>query len=683
MKYLNYYLIFAAMFCLLIQAASAEIPQAINYQGYLTDDLGDPVDDGDYSIVFKIYDSAEDGTLLWASVRTNVWVENGLFSCKLGPFQDNLFASDTSRWLAIRIGADPDDISPRSQLIAVSYAYHALRADSAEAGGGWVEDGSAVRLQEESDLVGIGTSSPTHRLHIIGSESNPLLNVEKMGPGRGVRVYTSSACALWVENSGNHGLRVTNANGDGIHVTQAGGYAGYFNGTGYFRDNVGIGVSAPGEKLEVDGTIKTTGFNMLTGASDGYVLTSDAQGVGSWQTASAGDITSVTASGGLSGGGMSGDVILAIASDGVTEDKVADNAITSLNILDGEIVNADISSSALISPSKISGTAATLENTQTFTDQNTFDDYVYFSDSTMRLNSTGISIGSISSPLEGRMIDISRNYNTSSYRYGLYCWPKNAGTGKLYGVYSRVDHTTAGSAGDAYGVFGYTKSDGTHRYGVYGHGFTQSSYNHIGFSYGVYGYGVDGEIAYGVYGKASAALTNYAGYFEGNVEITGGLSKGYGSFKIDHPLDPENKYLYHSFIESPDMMNVYNGNATLDADGEVVIELPEYFEALNKDFRYQITCIGGFAPVYVADEISNNQFKIAGGNPGLKVSWQVTGIRKDPLAEANRIKVEVEKTDKEKGLYIQPAVYGLSEDKFIHYNPATDQENVTITTESE
>jgi hypothetical protein len=115
------------------------------------------------------------------------------------------------------------------------------------------------------------------------------------------------------------------------------------------------------------------------------------------------------------------------------------------------------------------------------------------------------------------------------------------------------------------------------------------------------------------------------------------------SIRIDHPLDPTNMYLYHSSVESPDMMNVYNGNVVLDASGEAWVEMPEWFEALNRDFRYQLTCIGGFAPVYVAEEISGNRFRIAGGETGMKVSWLVTGIRHDPYAEGNRIPVEEQK----------------------------------------
>ena len=146
----------------------------------------------------------------------------------------------------------------------------------------------------------------------------------------------------------------------------------------------------------------------------------------------------------------------------------------------------------------------------------------------------------------------------------------------------------------------------------------------------------------------------------GNVSIAGNLSKGSGSFKIDHPLDPANKYLSHSFVESPDMMNIYNGNVELDEDGEAWVDLPEWFGALNRDFRYQLTCIGGQALVYVAEEISNNRFKIAGGTQGLKVSWQVTGVRQDPYAETHRIQVEEDKPADKRGSYLHPDAYGLS-----------------------
>ena len=169
----------------------------------------------------------------------------------------------------------------------------------------------------------------------------------------------------------------------------------------------------------------------------------------------------------------------------------------------------------------------------------------------------------------------------------------------------------------------------------------------------------DGDGVLGYHGSG------FAGNFQGDVNVVGNLTKGGGSFKIDHPLDPANKYLYHSFVESPDMKNIYDGVATLDANGEAVIQMPEWFGVLNRDFRYQLTCIGGFAPVYIAEEIADNQFKIAGGKSAMRISWQVTGIRQDAWANAHRIPVEVEKSEHERGYYIRPELYGAPEEKSI------------------
>jgi hypothetical protein len=145
-----------------------------------------------------------------------------------------------------------------------------------------------------------------------------------------------------------------------------------------------------------------------------------------------------------------------------------------------------------------------------------------------------------------------------------------------------------------------------------------------------------------------------AGDFLGNVRVSGMLTKGGGSFKIDHPLDPKNKFLSHSFVESPDMMNVYNGNITTGKSGEAVVELPAYFDALNRDFRYQLTVIGQFAQAMVLEKIKGNRFRIKTDKPQVEVSWQVTGIRKDKFAEEHRIQVESEKAGAERGTLQNP-----------------------------
>ncbi|MGE0886855.1 MAG: hypothetical protein AB7P14_25320 [Blastocatellales bacterium] len=88
-----------------------------------------------------------------------------------------------------------------------------------------------------------------------------------------------------------------------------------------------------------------------------------------------------------------------------------------------------------------------------------------------------------------------------------------------------------------------------------------------------------------------------------------------------------------------------------------------YFQALNKNFRYQLTCLGNYAPVYIAKNIQGNRFKIAGGQPGLEVSWQVTGIRQDAWANQHRVVVEEEKPPQERGSYLHPESFGQPEDK--------------------
>ena len=266
-------------------------------------------------------------------------------------------------------------------------------------------------------------------------------------------------------------------------------------------------------------------------------------------------------------------------------------------------------------------------------------------------------------------------YGYTTNGYGVYGLSAN-GTG-VYGIGD--DGGVGGESTSGVGVYGSSSSDSyagvqgdsTSANGVYGTSFGSSGNGVYGKSSGSSGHGVEGEVtannqnAAAIYGRANPATVPnaWAGFFRGKVNVTGNLSKGGGDFLIDHPLDPANKVLRHSFVESPDMMNIYNGNVTLEADGGATVVLPEYFETLNMEFRYQLTCIGGFAPVYVAEEATGNQFRIGGGRPGLKVSWQVTGVRNDPYAVANRIVVEEDKPEDERGYYLHPLAYGQPVEK--------------------
>jgi hypothetical protein len=242
-------------------------------------------------------------------------------------------------------------------------------------------------------------------------------------------------------------------------------------------------------------------------------------------------------------------------------------------------------------------------------------------------------------------------------------------TGGYMGVsgYSSSGSGLWGASGNAAGVHGSSANgtgvQGSGNPGVYGSTTSQYGAGVSGLAYGTSGHGVVGGItqdsgtAAGIYGS-SAGPTSFAGYFEGKVSVTGSLSKGGGAFRIDHPLDPSNKVLQHSFVESPDMLNIYNGVVVADGSGEATVRLPEWFMALNGNFRYGLTPIGEFAPVFVRSKVSDGRFVIGGAKAGQEVSWQVTGIRRDAWANANRIEVEFDKPAEQRGRYLHPIEHG-------------------------
>jgi hypothetical protein len=284
---------------------------------------------------------------------------------------------------------------------------------------------------------------------------------------------------------------------------------------------------------------------------------------------------------------------------------------------------------------------------------------------------------------------------STSFVTGGYNYASQNGTGDAYGSFSIASSlaTTAGST--AYGSYNeayapsvsLSRSVGVFSYAQGGDevvtavsGFAQGHFDAINGTNnprGIFGDADGGssnsDYTYSIYGAAptGAFFNNYSGYFEGNTHVNGTLSKAGGTFKIDHPQDPANKYLVHSFVESPDMMNVYNGNIVTDASGNAVVELPAYFQAENKDFKYQLTVIDNsndFVMAKVSSEVNNNTFTIKTSKPNVKVSWQVTGVRQDAWANANRVEAEVEKADREKGKYLHPELFGQDASKGLHHS---------------
>ncbi|MCP4568728.1 MAG: hypothetical protein GY841_14210 [FCB group bacterium] len=700
----------------------AEVPQMINYQGNLTDDQGEPLDTT-ISIVFTIYDDSTGGGSKWTETHPAVSVESGGFSVILGatdPIDDSVFASD-ERWLGVIIGADLE-ITPRTRLTSVPYTYHAstvagfspgpdninsglntfvagdsntVLSDYSTIAGGLRNRVEVINLGDTAfDTSGIGDFSAGSSAYpslvqdngaILGGYNNtvngyasavvhgefnqaigaysfiggglrnisgdPSLFSQGSTVGGGWYNTATGFCSATGGGLGNTAINFLSAIGgggnnhvDGQFATVPGGWANNadadyslacgrqakvlsgHDGTFVWADHtmadfvstdvdqfliranggVGIGTNSPNpaSQLDVNGLVHMTGFQMPSGAVNGRVLTCNASGVGTWQSGTGG---------------------------GNTLDEAYDEGGAGA----GRTINADAGYVDIDGPDGLH-----VEG--------------------------NFAIGSLTAPDNDILLYGRKTLSSTTWKRGLQLNIYNTSSGQLNGIDCLAQATTPGSGGVVFGARAYGISDGT-SLGVQGIAHTTTQHSSSGTTYGVFGSAQYGQDAFGIFGQASGATTNWAGFFSGNVNVTGILSKASGMFKIDHPLDPEHKYLQHSFVESPDMMNVYNGNVTLDANGEATIELPDYFDALNKDFRYQLTCIGGFAPIYVAEEIADNQFMIAGGESGMKVSWQVTGVRKDAFAEANRIQVEVDKPNDERGKYAHPEAFGLSKEMGTEY----------------
>lgn len=495
-----------------------------------------------------------------------------------------------------------------------------------------------------------GTSSAQHAIGIEGiseittgygeAMAGRFLATGGLGYKVGVAGYTEGSSASPYYHAGIYGL--------GKNVSSGDAYGGYFevfnSGSGNHFGIYAKVVSGSNHWAGLfDGKVKINGALEVTGGITGCISSINSQ-IGpaiiinstnsSINLSSASNTISLTTN--FSGSGSANTSSRSDHNHSITNDYIQNqsslNQTANFKISGNGVANHFEAGSFSSSLAAIQGQSSTLSGLY---GESTNSNGIYGKTSSTNTNYAGIYGTNVSSSA-----GCSGIYGQSSNGPGVY--GLNATT-----AYAAVtgNNTTIGT-----GVYGY--SIGT---GVFG----QSNGSN---GTGIYGLCNLGTNACGVYGSSS---TGYAGYFLGKVTITGILTKGGGAFLIDHPLDPENKYLYHSFVESPDMKNIYDGIAELDENGNALVILPDYFESLNKDYRYQLTCIGKFSHIYIAEEINGNKFKIAGGEPSMKVSWQVTGTRKDPFANSNRIIPEVEKEPENKGKYLHPKEYGKSEESRI------------------
>ncbi len=603
-------------------SVTAEVPRLINYQGRLTGTDGIPVADNTYFLKFKIFGSESGDDSLWSSGFQAVTVTGGLFNYQLGSMINWPSGLFDDSTRYLGVTVGADpEISPRTKLGSTAFAMQSGSADIARS------------------------------LECMGCITSTEIDVNAVNSSH-IQPHTITAEDI-----------------------------GYEEITGDNIEDMTIGLQELEPGSAANQIIKWDGSD--------WQLADDQTGTG--------DITAVNATGGLTGGGTSGSVTLAIASNGVTSDKIADATITTNDIANGTIADADVSATADIGVSKIQGTAVNLSSSQTINGNKTFTGTTRFNDSTLLVTNEGIRIGDNQPILSQDLFRIERNYNTAESKNGINVVLTNSSAGQLYGIStSAMNSTAAAGALCCAGNFNAI-TNGPYRYGLAAQASTVTSIT-TGISYGLYSAAYQGASAYGVYAVAynatekygiyatcNSSTGNYGGYFYGNLHATGTNTKAAGGYTIDHPVDPANMYLSHSDVSSPDMMNIYNGNIELDANGEAVVKLPSYFDALNDNYRYQLTPIGASMPgLYVAKKIETNSFIIAGGKPFMEVSWQVTGVRKDAFAKAKAIEVESLKTGDKQGLYQNPELFGFGIEKALDYeNHKAALENEGIPQQSE
>ena len=253
---------------------------------------------------------------------------------------------------------------------------------------------------------------------------------------------------------------------------------------------------------------------------------------------------------------------------------------------------------------------------------------------------------------------------TSGTNYGGYF--SNASTAG-YGVFAIASAATGVNTG----VYGLSSS--TSGRGVYGRASTVTGTTYGGYflnsstsGRGVYGWANAATgTTYGVYGRNGYNIGTYGVYALGN---TG--ASGTKSFRIDHPSDPENKYLLHYSAESPMPQNFYVGNVVTDAKGFAWVELPDYFQQINANFKYQLTVVGKtFAQAVVWEKIQGNRFQIRTNQPNVEVSWEVKADRNDEFVKRSRPKDVLDKDEQERGTYQHPEFFGMPAERGLDYDP--------------
>lgn len=589
-------------------AATAQAPDYINYQVSLRNGSGQALSNQSVTLRLGIYQGPSSTIKVYEETHTLTTNAQGIINCQIGKGTPTLMSSIA----AINWGADVYNLKAEAnsgggfldlgtqQIISVPYALYANKANRAR-----------VSNRADSSFNFYGTIQPGQIGSAMASNGQILRwNGSNWVPSNETSYKPGTGITFGMDNSINSTWTVA---GNDIYNNKSG--------------NVGIGVSTPAYKLDINGTVLVR--------NGSYAFADQQLGVsGGWEWRSRQGIASL------------------YGNKQVKSNLYAD---TLNKIVIGDYIDVF---------GTYNGTPMRLKVVDT-TPSNPFGSAIFggsYLSSPKSVNT--INVPGVRSGVMGYSVNIDPN------------WGYTNGVAGLLGIGDGT-FTNNSTAKYTYGVYTIARATVNRAYGGY---FIATNNSTSSDCYGVFARGQNSGSGkgYSLYVETtSGGSGSYTAYINGTMYVNGTLSKAGGTFKIDHPQDPENKYLIHSFVESPEMMNVYNGNILTGNDGKAVVQLPGYFETLNREFRYQLTVIGQPAQVWVLEEISENKFVIQSDKPNVKVSWQVTGVRQDPWAKANPIQVEQAKGQNESGKYLHPELYGKPAEQGIHYTKS-DSDNIKI-----
>jgi hypothetical protein len=598
----------------------AQPPQMITYQGLLTDASGSPVADGNYSLTFGIYDAATGGTQLWTETQSSVTVQNGLFKVQLGSVSALSLDFDDPYWLEVQVGGGAAQV-PRVQLSSAPYSFMAMDSDQVDG-----FDASAT------------------------ATANTLLPLDNTG------MFPESVIPS---------------------VPPSGTAGGDLTGT---YPNPTIAANAVNTSKIQDGQVQTADI------ADGAVTQAKL------------DAGVTLPPGGPAGGDLTGTY---------PNPAIAANAVNSSKIQDGQVTTADIAPAVVSSVDGVTNDGGDVDLVAGANITITPNDGA----NTITIAAAGGGGGDITSvwpdgsgTLTGGAdvgdvtLGVANPLEITGSSYGVIAGYNTAGNfGRLgdsvHGAYGEGGSGNYGYCGGASvnGAYGYHAGSGN--YGGLGtsgegaYGASGGRYGSLAGGYGAYGESGDGEYGYlggvwGAYGEDPSGnwggiggyayavrgyeANDWAGYFSGDVNVTGSLSKGSGSFLIDHPLDPENKLLRHNFVESPENLLIYRGRVQLDGAGEAAVEMPAYFEALTKEDEASVHLTPVGRPFLTGAEWNPGfrSFTVY-GEPDRAVFWEVLADRDDPVMRQLARPVEEDKGPDNKlcdrGKLLYPEAYGYPE----------------------